>query len=96
MPYIYICEDIVYRDLDGSIVTLSLDTGEYVELDPVGTRIWQLIEQDGRRSSVKRGLLESFELDDETCDEELDAFLSLLKAKGLVKVEHDGDAGRSE
>jgi hypothetical protein len=87
MPDIHICEDIVYRDLDGSIVTLSLTTGEYVELDPVGTRIWQLIEQDGRRSSVKRGLLDSFDLDDETCEEELDAFLSLLKAKKLIAID---------
>ena len=93
MPHIHICEDIVYRDLDGSIVTLSLTTGEYVELDPVGTRIWQLIEQDGRRSSVKRGLLESFDLDDETCDEELEAFLSLLESKKLVTVDHDGGKG---
>ena len=90
MSLIHICDDIVYRDLDGSIVTLSLTTGEYVELDPVGTRIWQLIEQDGRRSSVKRGLLDSFDLDDETCDEELESFLSLLKSKKLITIDHDG------
>ena len=86
MAHIQISSDIVYRDLDGSIVTLSLTTGEYVELDPVGTRIWQLIEQDGRRSSVREGLLASFDIDENICDQELDAFLVTLTDKGLIVI----------
>jgi hypothetical protein len=86
MSHIQISDDIVYRELDGSIVTLSLATGEYVELDPVGTRIWQLIEQDGRQSSVREGLLASFDIDEDTCDQELNAFLATLLDKGLIKV----------
>ena len=86
MSHIQISNDIVYRELDGSIVTLSLATGEYVELDLVGTRIWQLIEQDGRRSSVREGVLASFDIDEHTCDQELDAFLSTLAAKGLILI----------
>ena len=86
MSHIQISNDIVYRELDGSIVTLSLATGEYVELDLVGTRIWQLIEQDGRRSSVRKGLLASFDIDEAICDQELDAFLATLIDKGLIKT----------
>jgi predicted DNA-binding protein (UPF0278 family) len=86
MPHIQISNDIVYRDLDGSIVTLSLTTGEYVELDPVGTRIWQLIAQDGYRSSVREGLLASFDIDEDICDRELDAFLATLTDKGLITI----------
>jgi hypothetical protein len=86
MSHIQISNDVVYRELDGSIVTLSLATGEYVELDLVGTRIWQLIEQDGRRSSVREGVLASFDIDENTCDQELDAFLSTLAAKGLILI----------
>jgi Coenzyme PQQ synthesis protein D (PqqD) len=86
MSHIQISNDIVYRELDGSIVTLSLATGEYVELDLVGTRIWQLIEQDGRQSSVREGLLASFDIDEDTCDQELNAFLAMLLDKGLIEV----------
>jgi len=86
MSHIQISDDIVYRELDGSIVTLSLATGEYVELDLVGTRFWQLIEQDGRQSSVREGLLASFDIDEDTCDQELNAFLATLLDKGLIKV----------
>jgi len=86
MSHIQISDDIVYRELDGSIVTLSLATGEYVELDLVGTRIWQLIEQDGRQSSVREGLLASFDIDEDTCDQKLKAFLATLLDKGLIKV----------
>ena len=86
MSHIQISSDIVYRELDGSIVTLSLATGEYVELDQVGTRIWQLIEQDGRQSSVREGLLASFDIDEDTCEQELNAFLATLLDKGLIEV----------
>src|SRR5436190_19682386 len=83
---IRISDDIVYRDLDDSVVTLSLTTGAYVGLDPVGSRIWRLIEQDGRKESVRRGVLATFDLDEPTCERELNAFVSVLEAKGLVTV----------
>ena len=86
MSLIRINSDIVYREVDGSIVTLSLTSGACVELDPVGSEIWRLIEQDGRSESVRQGLMTTFDLDDDTCDEELEAFVSMLAAKGLVTV----------
>ena len=86
MSRIRINSDIVYREVDGSIVTLSLTSGAYVELDPVGSEIWRLIEQDGRRESVRQGLMTTFDLEDDTCDTELEAFVSMLAAKGLVTV----------
>ena len=89
MALIRICDDIVYREVDGSVVTLSLTTGAYVTLDSVGSVIWHLIEQDGRRSSVRRSLLNEFDLDEQTCDEELDAFLERLAEKQLVTVSVD-------
>jgi hypothetical protein len=42
-------ENVLFRELDGEAVLLNLDTGMYFGLDPVGTRIWQLI---GQRSSL--------------------------------------------
>jgi len=90
MSLIRICDDIVYRDLEDSVVTLSLTTGAYVGLDPVGSCIWRLNEQDGRKASVRRGVLAAFDLDEHTCDAELNAFLSELEAKGLVTVSAEG------
>ena len=87
MSAIRICDDVVYREIDGSIVTLSLASGEYVGLDAIGSHIWRLIEQDGRRESICRGLLAGFDIDDQTCDEELSTFLSMLTTKKLVTVE---------
>ena len=88
MSVIRISDDIVYREVDGSIVTLSLASGEYVGLDAVGSHIWRLIEQDGRRESIRRGLLAEFDLDDQTCDDELNAFLSMLTARKLVTIDN--------
>jgi hypothetical protein len=90
MSVIRISDDIVYREVDGSIVTLSLTSGEYVGLDAIGSHIWRLIEQDGQKESIRRGLLAEFDLGDKECDEELDAFLSMLTAKKLVAIDASG------
>lgn len=38
-----VCDDVVFRALGDESVILSLDTGTYFGLDPVGTRIWTLL-----------------------------------------------------
>ena len=38
-----VCDDVVFRALGEESVILSLDTGMYFGLDPVGTRIWTLL-----------------------------------------------------
>ena len=45
-------KDAVFRDLDGEAVILHLDSGTYFGLNAVGTRIWQLMERDGRLTAV--------------------------------------------
>ena len=37
-------EAIVFTDLDDTIVMMDVDEGQYYELDPVGARIWGLLE----------------------------------------------------
>lgn len=38
-----ISNSVVFRDLSGETVLLNLDSGIYYGLDPVGTRVWQLL-----------------------------------------------------
>ena len=34
----------IFTDLDDTVVIMDTDRGTYDELDPVGTRIWMLLE----------------------------------------------------
>ncbi len=90
MAMLRIRDDVVYREVDGVIVAFSIDTGEYVALDAVGTDIWRRIEQDGRVQAIRRGMLADYDLDESTCIEELARFVDMLRTRRLVTVA-DGD-----
>ena len=58
-------DDVVFRNVDGETVILSIGSGLYFGLTPEGTRIWELLDQglslgaileiekpDGRRAMV--------------------------------------------
>lgn len=38
-------EDIVASDIDDEKVMMSVEMGRYYALDPVGSRVWELIEK---------------------------------------------------
>ena len=44
--------DAIVRELAGEAVILDLNAGTYFGLNAVGTRIWQLLESDGRLRPV--------------------------------------------
>lgn len=77
-------DDVVYRDVDGAVVALSIATGEYAAFDEVGSRIWRLIEQYGHLVPITLALLAEYELDETTCEAEVREFVSMLEEKGLV------------
>jgi len=87
MATLRIRDDIVYREVDGVIVAFSLDTGEYVSLDDIGTDIWRLIERDGRVEQVRAAMLAAYDIDEASCDQELSSFITMLRARRLVNVD---------
>jgi hypothetical protein len=87
MATLRIRDDVVYREVDGMIVAFSLDTGEYVALDSIGTDLWRFIEEDGRVDTIRNRMLSSYEIDEASCDEELNHFVAMLTARRLVTVD---------
>src|SRR6185295_1481786 len=84
---IRIKDTVVHRELDGDIVAMSLATGEYVGLDSVGSHIWRLIDEYESLDRVRDGLMREYDIDDDTCRAELQAFVSTLEERSLVAAE---------
>jgi len=78
--------EMVSGNMDGEIVMLSLQRGEYFGLDKVGSRIWELIEQSIVVDNIKKVLLDEYEVDVLTCEKDLLEFLEDLESKGLIIV----------
>jgi len=80
-------EDAVFRDLDGEAVILQLEAGLYFGLDPVGTRLWQLIEAHGQLRPVLDAALEEFDVPRAVLERDLIELVSGLAEKQLVVVQ---------
>jgi hypothetical protein len=79
-------EDVISRKLEGEAVILNLATGTYYGLDPVGTRIWELIQEQGRADAVLEAILHEYEVEHARCERDLLLLLRDLHAKGLIEI----------
>lgn len=73
-----------WRVIAGEAVVLALDSKVLRGLNPVGSRVWELI--DGLRSTeeIAAQLVTEFDVDPARARAEVDAFVHELLAKGLV------------
>ena len=84
--HIRVNDDALFQDLQGEGVLLNLKTGVYFGLDPVGTRVWQLLEQPTVLSEVHKALLAEYDVSEDRCAEDLLALVAQLDAHGLVTL----------
>jgi Coenzyme PQQ synthesis protein D (PqqD) len=82
--------EMVSGNMDGEIVMLSVQRGEYFGLDIVGSRIWELIENSITVGKIKQTLLDEYEVDESTCEDDLIEFLEDLQKKGLLITDISG------
>jgi hypothetical protein len=69
------------------LVMLDPERGEYYGLDAVSTRIWELIAEPRTVGDLCTTLTSEFEVDDETCRNEVIAFLEQLAEVDLVRID---------
>lgn len=78
-------DNVLFQEVDGEAVLLSLDEGCYYGLDELGTRIWKLIHQDLDRDQVVAAIVAEYEVEPEQARGDLDAFLSDLRESSLIE-----------
>jgi hypothetical protein len=73
-----------WRVIGGEAVVLALESKVLRGLNDVGSRIWELI--DGQRSTdeISAQLVAEFDVDAVRAREEVEAFVRVLLAKGLL------------
>ncbi len=85
-------DNLVSCDLDGETALMSVENGKYYAMDPVGGRIWALLEQARPVSAMCSLLLEEFEVEPSQCEHDVLAFLNQLVQDNLVEVADDSTA----
>ena len=72
--------------MGGEVVILDLKSGLYYGLDVVGAKVWTLIEQPASLSAIREAIMSEYDVDAETCDRDILAFVDQMQAAGLVEI----------
>src|SRR5262249_31599441 len=73
------------------LVMMSVDKGDYVGLSEVGARIWELIDTPRELETLCSKLQEEFDVSNEICHADVEAFLKDLVHHGAIAVEPPPD-----
>lgn len=80
--------DAVSCELSGETVILEMGSGRYFALDPIGTRVWQLLQSASTAESLCDRLVQEYDVDPETCRRDLSILLNQMVENGLISVEN--------
>lgn len=78
--------DHVSADLFGEAAILHLKKGIYYGLDPVGARVWSLLQQPKRVNEIKRLLLQEYDVPPQALEKDLADLLADLLKERLIEV----------
>lgn len=79
-------DDALAADLgEGKLAVMGLAKGRYYALNPVARAIWDFLDQSRSRLEIRAHVLERFEIDEQACDRDVDAFLKELLREGLAE-----------
>lgn len=79
--------DVLFQNLGGEVVLLDLASERYFGLDPVGTRIWAMLDDGGTLEDIHRRLCDEYEAPSDQLRDDLLALVGQLAAAGLVTVD---------
>lgn len=79
-------KDQVSCDLGGEAAILNLKSGVYYGLDPVGARIWNLIQTPKTLAQIRAALLEDYDVEPDRCERDLSELLEQLASAELIEI----------
>jgi coenzyme PQQ synthesis protein D (PqqD) len=78
--------DVMLRIIGDEAVILNLKSELYLGLDPVGTRIWTVLNGAPSIQAAYESLLTEFDVAPERLRQDMDELLDQLLAQGLIEL----------
>ena len=82
---VVVAKNQVSSDLGGETAILNLKNGVYYGLNPVGTRIWQLIQEPITVSQIRDTIFNEYDVSLGQCESDILVLLEQLSAENLVE-----------
>jgi len=70
--------------LHDHLVMLDIQKGKYFSLNPVATRIWELLEKPHTIAELCKSLIEEYDVAPDQCQQEVEEYLSEMKNLELI------------
>jgi hypothetical protein len=78
---------VLYHELNGEAVILSLESGKYYGLDKTGTRMWALLSEHGCLEPAYQALLIEYDVSAGQLQSDLLELVNELAAHGLLIID---------
>ena len=79
-------DDVLFQEVGGEAVLLNLASESYFGLDPVGTRIWLLLNEDASLQLAFDTMLGEYEVEPAQLENDLLDLVAKLAEAGLLQV----------
>ena len=81
-----VSDGVLFQDLDGELVLLSMESGEDFSLNEVGAKIWVLITSDWSIPDILKSFINQFDASEEQLTGDIEMFLEHLLDHKLISV----------
>ena len=77
--------DVLFQEVNGEVVALSMTTGNYHGMNEVASRMWHLIQQHENLDSAIATLLEEYDVPETQLRKDMSQFVEQLLSSGLIE-----------
>jgi hypothetical protein len=81
-----VSKDQVSCDLEGEAAILNLKNSVYYGLDPVGARVWQLIQEPTTLAQIRDVLRAEYDVDASQLESDIRDLVEQMAEQGLVEI----------
>ena len=83
---IEISSEVLTQEVGGETVILDLKTESYFGLDEVGTRIWQLLQEQEGIQTITAAMLNEYDVEEDQLEKDIQSLLTQLDNAGIITL----------
>lgn len=77
-------ETMVASEVNGEVVILDIDSGLFFQLNPIGSKVWDLLESPATLAQMVAALQAKFNVSAEQCRADVAEFVEKMLERGLL------------
>lgn len=83
---VQVLPDVLSQEVSGETVLLDLNNENYFGLNEVGTRLWQLLQEQNNLEIIYDIMLDEYEVDTKVLRKDFDDIIRQLIDTGLITI----------